>query len=626
MRRTRGLSSRLAAAIGLLAALHLTVFMVLLATLHDLGVADREAREAAHVAVTAIDTRIAIAREDTAGIRRGAEALDQAGLATGEPAARALAQEILRSAAADPARAGRPATERQAQLLDVRLAALVTRERASRTSGRDRVTHLTRIAWVAGATGVAATLLCALGMLLYLRRALLAPLRGVAGAAQRLAAGDLRARVGRRDGIGEVGELARTFDQMADSLEESRAVLERQNRELARQRSELIEAVRSAREGASIVRAVLDTTPDAIALLDGDGAVIVDNPPMRAVRAAFAAQGTTLDPRAPLAGARRDGAGGGADERGTDRREDVERRDEVVLPGGRRTFARYAAPVHDGRGRMIGRLLVVRDITAEREAERAKQDFFALVSHELRTPLTAILGYVELVLSDDGAPFPPEHAPHLEVIERNARRLVRLVGDLLFAAQVEGAPLLLEPGEVDLIALVRDAVELARCRAEEAGVALATELEPVDRCIGDRDRLAQVLDNLLSNALKFTPPGGRVVVRLASDEPFALLEVADTGVGIAEEDLPHLFDRFYRARNATSRSVPGLGLGLTIVRTIVEGHGGSVSVRSASGHGTVFTVLLPAVGSGIRSRAPSRADRRPSDPSPASGAGSPRRA
>src|SRR6185436_6646650 len=157
------------------------------------------------------------------------------------------------------------------------------------------------------------------------------------------------ARVGRRDGIGEVGELARTFDQMADSLEENRAALERQNRELAQQRSELLE---------------------------GDGAVIVDNPPMRSVRAAFAEHATTLDPRA------HELSGNG------NVNHDGELRDEVVLPGGRRTFARYVAPVHDGRGRLIGRLLVVRDITAEREAERAKRDFFALVSHELRTPLT----------------------------------------------------------------------------------------------------------------------------------------------------------------------------------------------------------------------------------------------
>jgi signal transduction histidine kinase/HAMP domain-containing protein len=612
MRRTDGLSTRLVVAIGLLAALHLTVFVVLLTTLHDLGAADHQARVSARVAMASNDSRIALARGDVTGMRDAAGALSSSGAAAESPEASRLALILQRQAEATRTpRAETPG----ARLLDEQLAALAARERAARAVERDHVAHLTQLAWIAGAVGVAATMLCALGFLLYLRRALLAPLRDVAGAAQRLAAGDLHARVGHRDGIGEVGELARTFDQMADSLEDSRAALERQNRELAHQRSELIEAVRSAREGASIVRAVLDTTPDAIALLDGDGAVIVDNPPMRTVRAAFAAHATTLDP-CPAASANGDG----------DIRVEAERRDEVVLADGRRTFARYVAPVHDGRGRLIGRLLVVRDITGEREAERAKQDFFALVSHELRTPLTAILGYVELLLSDDTDGFRTEHARHLEVIDRNARRLVRLVGDLLFAAQVEGAPLLLEPGEVDLAALVHDAVELARSRAQEAGIVLSTELEPVEHCIGDRDRLAQVLDNLLLNALKFTPPGGQVAVRLTSANGQAQIEVADTGVGIAEEDLPHLFDRFYRARNARGLSVPGLGLGLTIVRTIVEGHGGTVAVRSREGEGTSFTVVLPAAGSGSRSRESSPADRRPRVPIPASGADSRRRA
>lgn len=609
MRRTRGLSTRLAVAIGVLAVLQAAVFAVLLVTLYDLRGADREARSAAGVAMVANDTRIALAHRDGTALRREAAALVRAARAPGQAPADRLAARV-RAAARVP-RPGLGAGEPPAiDALDRRLAALVTRERTVRAEQRNRVTQLTRVAWIAGAVGVVATALCALGFLLYLRRALLAPLRGVAGAARRLADGDLRARVGDVGGVGEVGELARTFDQMAASLEESRAVLERQNRELAQQRSELIEAVRSAREGASIVRAVLDTTPDAIALLDEDGAVILDNPPMRAVRAAFAAQSTTLDPP-PFW---RNGDGGG------------ERRDEVVLPDDRRAFARYVAPVHDGRGRPIGRLLVVREITAEREAERAKQDFFALVSHELRTPLTAILGYVELVLSDDAAPLPGEHVHHLEVIERNARRLVRLVGDLLFAAQVDGAPLLLEPGEVQLDALVGDAVELVRSRAQEAGVTLETELDPVERCIGDRDRLAQVLDNLLSNALKFTPPDGRIVVRLRQEGSQAHVEVQDSGVGVFAEDLPHVFDRFYRSRSATSRSVPGLGLGLTIVRTIVEGHGGRVSVRSEAGRGSTFTVLLPVADSGSRSRAPSPADRRQPDPSPASGAGIPHRA
>jgi signal transduction histidine kinase len=575
MRRTRGLSARLVLAIGLLAGLHVTVFVVLLITLHGLTLADHDARHAAQVARAANDGRVALAQSDRPAIRGTSFALAEAASDANQPANTVLAAD-LRAIASVPHPS--PVT---VTAIDEKLARVVVEQRADNGEQRSHARSLTRLAWIAGATGVAATLLCAVGFLAYLRRALLAPLRSVAGAAHAIASGDLRARVGGETGIGEVGQLAHTFDQMADSLEESRAALERQNRELAQQRSELIEAVRSAREGASIVRAVLDTTPDAIALLDGHGAMIVDNPPMRAVRGAFGSPATALDvhgQRVPF----------------DDHAVDAERRDEITLAGTRRTFARYAAPVHDGRGRLIGRLLVLREITGEREAERAKEDFFALVSHELRTPLTAILGYVELVLSDDATAFPVEHARHLEVIERNARRLVRLVGDLLFAAQIEGGSLLLEPGTVDLVQLVRDAVELARPSAEAADVAIEVRIEPVEPCVGDRDRLAQVLDNLISNALKFTPPGGWIVVRLASDGGTARIEVADSGGGIPAEDLPHLFDRFYRAGNATASAVPGLGLGLMIVRAIVDGHGGNVLVRSdVDGGGTTFTVLLP---------------------------------
>ncbi len=570
MRRTRGLSARLVVAIGVLVALHVGVFLVLLLTLDSLSRADRHARAAGRVVVAANASRLALAQHDMVGLHAAGDALRAAAGSAHVPGAAVAAADVvaLSTAARDDAR--------QRAAVDHQLAEIVAAQRAARDSDRADVEQLTRYAWIAGISGVVATLLCAVCFLAYMRRALLAPLRDVADAAKRLAAGDLRARVGDHDAVGEVGELARTFDQMAGSLEESRSALERQNRELAQQRTELIEAVRSAREGASIVRAMLDATPDAIALLDGDGAVVVDNPPMRSVRAAFATHASALDVRD-----------------GTTRSVGAEQRDEIVLPGTRRTFARYAAPVHDGRGRMIGRLLVLREVTGEREAERAKEDFFALVSHELRTPLTAILGYVELVLSDDTPQLPPEHERHLEVVERNARRLVRLVGDLLFAAQVEGAPLLIEPGAVDLVQLVRDAVDLARPRADEAGVALGLEVTSLDPCVGDRDRLAQVLDNLVSNALKFTPPGGRVSVRLTTDDGRARIEVADTGVGIRAEDLPRLFDRFYRAGNVAERSVPGLGLGLMIVRAIAEAHGGAVMVRSEVGRGTTFTVLLP---------------------------------
>jgi signal transduction histidine kinase len=272
---------------------------------------------------------------------------------------------------------------------------------------------------------------------------------------------------------------------------------------------------------------------------------------------------------------------------------EAELRDELALgrAGADRAFLRYAAPVHDAGGIAIGRLVVLRDVTAERESERMKDEFFALVSHELRTPLTAILGHVELLLAD--APLDGEDRRSLDVVARNASRLLRLVGDLLFVAQVQaGAPSIVV-GDVDLAAIAREAVDAARPAAEEAGVTLTVRAEPVPAGRGDRDRLAQALDNLLSNAIKFTPAGGGVEVRLRAQGEHARLEVADTGIGIPAGEEGRLFERFFRASSATERAIPGIGLGLTIVEAIVKGHGGRIAVASSPNGGATFSVELP---------------------------------
>ncbi len=470
--------------------------------------------------------------------------------------------------------------EEQAEAIALRLNRLVEQGRATLLPRREQTADLARLAEIVGIAGIAVTLLLLGGCLFYFRRSVLDPMRNVAAAARAISEGDFRARVRGDDavGSGEVASLAQTFNRMAASLEESRGALQRQNAELESRGAELVDAVRSAREGASVLRAVLDATPDAIALLDRDGAPVVDNPPMRAVRAAFGARATAIDQDGSLvpldAG---DGSG--------------EVRDEITLLGTRRAFARYATPVRDGHGRLIGRLLVLREVTREREAERVKEEFFALVSHELRTPLTAILGYVELVLGEHGVA--DEERRHLEIVERNAQRLLRLVGDLLFAAQVESDSLLLEPGIVDLAQIAREAVEAARPRAEDAGILLSAQIDSLPAAVGDRDRLAQVLDNLISNALKFTPAGGHVEVRLSRAGDEARLDVADTGVGVPRGEQSRLFDRFFRASNATSRAVPGVGLGLMIVHAIVAAHGGSISLTSEIGQGSTFSVRLP---------------------------------
>jgi PAS domain S-box-containing protein len=230
---------------------------------------------------------------------------------------------------------------------------------------------------------------------------------------------------------------------------------------------------------------------------------------------------------------------------------------------------------------------------AEEEADRLKNEFFALVSHELRTPLTSIIGYLDIVREEEAGQINEEQSRYLGVIDRNARRLMRLVGDLLFVAQVEAGTLSLERGEVDLAQVGADSVEAARPRADSQGVLLALDAEPLELDGGDRDRLGQLIDNLVSNALKFTPEGGRIGVRVAREGEEALIEVSDTGTGIEAEELEHLFERFYRAQAATDAAVPGIGLGLSICQAIADGHGGSISVASEVGVGTTFSVRLP---------------------------------
>jgi PAS domain S-box-containing protein len=236
------------------------------------------------------------------------------------------------------------------------------------------------------------------------------------------------------------------------------------------------------------------------------------------------------------------------------------------------------------------------DITQQRRAERLKEEFFALVSHELRTPLTSITGYLELVLDPDESELDPNQRHFLNVVERNAKRLQRLVGDLLFVAQFEAGKLSLETGPTALDDVAAESVESARPRADELGIELRLNAEPVPSVQGDAGRLGQTLDNLISNALKFTPAGGRVDVRVIDRRDRVAIEVADTGLGISEADQIRLFERFYRTEAAQEAAIPGVGLGLSISKAIVEGHGGKIQVASEEGRGTTFTIELPLVG------------------------------
>jgi PAS domain S-box-containing protein len=226
-----------------------------------------------------------------------------------------------------------------------------------------------------------------------------------------------------------------------------------------------------------------------------------------------------------------------------------------------------------------------------RELDRLKDEFVALVSHELRTPLTSIRGYLELMSEDTN--LTGEQTRFLDTIDRNAQRLQRVVGDLLFCAQVEAGKLTLEHGSVDVNAIVEESLRTGRPSALAKGIALQSELGELPNVPGDRARLAQVLDNFVSNAIKFTPEGGSVHLATRRHRDEVEIIVSDTGMGIAAAELPKLFQRFFRTERATSSATPGTGLGLAIARAIVDGHGGHIGVESEEGAGTTFRVFLP---------------------------------
>jgi signal transduction histidine kinase len=225
-----------------------------------------------------------------------------------------------------------------------------------------------------------------------------------------------------------------------------------------------------------------------------------------------------------------------------------------------------------------------------READRLKDEFVALISHDLRTPLTSITGYVELALEEE---LTDDVRGFLEVVERNSERLLVLVNDLLFVAHLQAGELTLERDDVDLAEVVREAVTALEPRAAAKSITLTSVLDAVPAVHADRGRVQQVLDNLVSNAVKFTPEGGAVQVSLVERDGFVRLEVTDSGIGISADDQHRLFQRFFRAESAVERQLPGTGLGLYISRVITEAHEGSLSVRSQLDRGSTFRLELP---------------------------------
>ncbi|MGQ0571800.1 MAG: ATP-binding protein [Armatimonadota bacterium] len=399
-----------------------------------------------------------------------------------------------------------------------------------------------------------------------LARSLVEPIDELTHVAAEMSAGDLNRAV-RPRGPDEIGRLGEMFNRMADRLRSTITSLSAEQTKLA---------------------AVVAGMVDGMIATNRDGGVILAN------RAAV----ELLDwPAATSGAATRSRVAGPRLRAMLDEAATYGRVCAEELPPsetGDRLVEVHCAPIQGEGGTPMGAVAVLRDVTDLRRLERARRELTANVSHELRTPLTSIKGFAETLLG--GALDDEKTSRHfLEIIDKEANRLVKLVDDLLDLSSLESKRISLELGQVRVGDLVADMV--TKMRPLAAGRQL--QLRPTEADIvvlADRDRLEQVLTNLLDNAIKFTPDGGHIAVGWRSSNGEVEVTVADSGPGISPADLPHVFERFYKADRARPAVPGGSGLGLAITKHIVEAHGGRIRVASSPGAGTTFTFTLPRDG------------------------------
>lgn len=599
-------------------------------------------RAAALVAATAPEQR-RIAAEATAQIRAENQARVTAAVASllrqqQQIAELAVRQAQTRSRAAAQETRQRM-TERAREAAEQAGWALREQTRRSRRAGLMRMQQLTSLTANEAAARMVKNSLWLILLFLVLAllfavgtaRSLVRPIAAMAAGTAAIARGDFTKRVPvqSRD---ELGALARAFNHMADAVQRGRAELEASNARLAWEKSR--------------IQAIVQSSPDGMAILDGAERATLLNPSARRLLRLPAEAPETL-PFAQL----KPYLGHPDEELLTP---DGEARDLVlssphrvlqvrcvpiapVTPGGQgstivaphgprptpasndspprfrtdlseeRFFSlpSEGSPSEDGEkvarpDSMPPRLLLLHDVTREREIDEMKSNFVALVSHELRTPLTSILGFSSYMLTGKLGPVTDAQRTGLESIHRQANRLKAIIADFLDIARIEAGKAEFRREPVVLADVIRRVIEDLRPQAMEkqlhvAFVAHCTSAEGT--AIADEARVAQVLTNLLGNALKFTEAGGQVRVELARAQDRVLARVHDTGMGIPEEELPRIFDRFYQVEKVATRKAGGTGLGLSIVKNIVEALGGTVTVDSRVGEGTCFTVALPAADS-----------------------------
>lgn len=268
--------------------------------------------------------------------------------------------------------------------------------------------------------------------------------------------------------------------------------------------------------------------------------------------------------------------------------------EDIEIAEGTRFFSVHIVPIKDKADFSL--ILFFEDITEEKRVETIKRDFVANVSHELRTPLASIKGYSETLL-DGGMDDRDTLAEFLRVIDRHATRMSRLIDDLLVLSRLESHQMTIVASPIDLGELVSSTVKGFDKQARDKGISLSVIVpDELPNALGDRDRLEQVMVNLLDNAIKYTPSGGSVSVSACVEAGNVRVDVGDTGIGIPAADISRIFERFYRVDKARSRELGGTGLGLAIVKHIIQGHNGRLNVESRPGKGSVFSFSIKACG------------------------------
>jgi len=400
----------------------------------------------------------------------------------------------------------------------------------------------------------------------FVSRLITNPLGRLVRTSQAVAEGDLQQRTG-IDSADEIGTLAETFDGMTARLSERTYALE---------------------ETLGRMQAILASIGDGVLLEDVEGSFIPLNDTAQRLLEEMA-DNFMLGPLRELSGL-------------DEEREQDERRNPWLLEHrrfqvGQKVISAHSAEVRADDGGRLGTVIVLRDVSAEVEAEQLKDAFVTHVSHELRTPLTAIKGYSALLLASAGDALNEEQRGFLRTINRHTDNLVDMINALLDFSEMEaGGKLGLRRHPVDLSTLVEEIASEWRPRMVDKGLSFQVEIgEGLPAVDVDTRRLRWAIINLVRNALQYTPADGEVRLRLSSSDGQVVLDVQDTGSGISAEDQKRLFSRFYRVVQIQNQEVRGLGLGLYVTKAIVDAHGGEVRVVSDEGAGSTFSVVLPAV-------------------------------